>query len=346
MNIPDCPLPTQPTDCITLAHGGGGRMTNRLIESIFYPAFANQWLEQAHDGATLPMPHSRLAFTTDSFVVSPLFFPGGNIGDLAVNGTVNDLLCCGATPLYLSAAFILEEGLPLDTLRQVVQAMREAASRAGVSIVTGDTKVVEHGKCDGLYINTSGIGLVPGNIEIGLHRVQKGDAVIVTDPIGNHGVSILSTREGLSFETTIESDTAALTHIVSNLLAGVPDVHMLRDPTRGGLSSTLNEIAEGAGVTITLDEQSLPIEPPVRAACDLLGLDPLYVANEGILLIFLPDEHAEQALHIIRNDPHGKGARLIGHVTDDRRPEVLLELALGQTRVLDMLSGEQLPRIC
>ena len=346
MNIPDCPLPTQPTDCITLAHGGGGRMTNRLIESIFYPAFANQWLEQAHDGATLPMPHSRLAFTTDSFVVSPLFFPGGNIGDLAVNGTVNDLLCCGATPLYLSAAFILEEGLPLDTLRQVVQAMREAASRAGVSIVTGDTKVVEHGKCDGLYINTSGIGLVPGNIEIGLHRVQKGDAVIVTDPIGNNGVSILSTREGLSFETTIESDTAALTHIVSNLLAGVPDVHMLRDPTRGGLSSTLNEIAEGAGVTITLDEQSLPIEPPVRAACDLLGLDPLYVANEGILLIFLPDEHAEQALHIIRNDPHGKGARLIGHVTDDRRPEVLLELALGQTRVLDMLSGEQLPRIC
>ena len=346
MNIPDCPLPTQPTDCITLAHGGGGRMTNRLIESIFYPAFANQWLEQAHDGATLPMPHSRLAFTTDSFVVSPLFFPGGNIGDLAVNGTVNDLLCCGATPLYLSAAFILEEGLPLDTLRQVVQAMREAASRAGVSIVTGDTKVVEHGKCDGLYINTSGIGLVPGNIEIGLHRVQKGDAVIVTGPIGNHGVSILSTREGLNFETTIESDTAALTHIVPNLLAGVPDVHMLRDPTRGGLSSTLNEIAEGAGVTITLDEQSLPIEPPVRAACDLLGLDPLYVANEGILLIFLPDEHAEQALHIIRNDPHGKGARLIGHVTDDRRPEVLLELALGQTRVLDMLSGEQLPRIC
>lgn len=346
MNIPDCPLPTQPTDCITLAHGGGGRMTNRLIESIFYPAFANQWLEQAHDGATLPMPHSRLAFTTDSFVVSPLFFPGGNIGNLAVNGTVNDLLCCGATPLYLSAAFILEEGLPLDTLRQVVQAMREAATRAGVSIVTGDTKVVEHGKCDGLYINTSGIGLVPGNIEIGLLRVQKGDAVIVTGPIGNHGVSILSTREGLNFETTIESDTAALTHIVSNLLAGVPDVHMLRDPTRGGLSSTLNEIAEGAGVTITLDEQSLPIEPPVRAACDLLGLDPLYVANEGILLIFLPDEHAEQALHIIRNDPHGKGARLIGHVTDDRRPEVLLELALGQTRVLDMLSGEQLPRIC
>ena len=279
-------------------------------------------------------------------MVSPLFFPGGNIGDLAVNGTVNDLLCCGATPLYLSAAFILEEGLPLDTLRKVVEAMHQAALRAGVSIVTGDTKVVEHGKCDGLYINTSGIGVVPGNIEIGLHRVKKGDAIIVTGPIGNHGVSILSTRENLGFETTIESDTAALTHIVSNLLAGVPDVHMLRDPTRGGLSSTLNEIAEGAGVTITLDEEALPIAPSVRAACDLLGLDPLYVANEGILLVFLPDEYSEQALHLIHNDPHGKEARLIGHVTDDRRPEVLLQLALGQTRVLDMLSGEQLPRIC
>lgn len=346
MNIPDCPLPTQPNDCITLAHGGGGRMTGRLIETLFYPAFANRWLEQAHDGATLTIASPRIAFTTDSFVVSPLFFPGGNIGDLAVNGTVNDLLCCGATPLYLSAAFILEEGLPLDTLRQVVEAMRQAALRAGVSIVTGDTKVVEHGKCDGLYINTSGIGVVPGNIEIGLHRVKKGDAVIVTGPIGNHGVSILSMREGLGFETTIESDTAALTHIVSNLLAGVPDVHMLRDPTRGGLSSTLNEIAEGAGVTITLDEEALPIDPSVRAACDLLGLDPLYVANEGILLVFLPDEYSEQALHLIRNDLHGKEARLIGHVTDDQRPEVLLQLALGQTRVLDMLSGEQLPRIC
>lgn len=346
MNIPDCPIPTQPNDCITLAHGGGGRMTGRLIETLFYPAFANRWLEQAHDGATLTVPAPRIVFSTDSFVVSPLFFPGGSIGDLAVNGTVNDLLCCGAKPLYLSAAFILEEGLPLDTLRQVVQAMHRAAAHAGVSIVTGDTKVVEHGKCDGLYINTSGIGVVPGNIEIGLHRVKKGDAVIVTGPIGNHGVSVLSTREGLGFETSVQSDTAALTQIVSNLLAGVPDVHMLRDPTRGGLSSTLNEIAEEAGVTITLDEEALPIEAPVQAACNLLGLDPLYVANEGIMLVFLPDEYAEQALHIIRNDPHGSKASLIGHVTDDRHPEVLLQLALGQTRVIDMLSGEQLPRIC
>ena len=346
MNIPDCPLPTQPTDCITLAHGGGGRMTNRLIESIFYPAFANQWLEQAHDGATLPMPHSRLAFTTDSFVVSPLFFPGGNIGNLAVNGTVNDLLCCGATPLYLSAAFILEEGLPLDTLRQVVQAMREAASRAGVSIVTGDTKVVEHGKCDGLYINTSGIGLVPGNIEIGLHRVQKGDAVIVTGPIGNHGVSILSTRERLSFETTIESDTAALTHIVSNLLAGVPDVHMLRDPTRGGVATTLNEFTEGTPFSIILDEGALPIDPAVQSACDLLGLDPLYCACEGRMLAVCDPACADAVLAAIRRTPGGEQAARIGTVTGEMPAHVLLKTAIGGKRILSKLSGLQLPRIC
>ena len=306
-------------------------MTARLIENIFYPAFANRWLEQAHDGAMLSLPSSRIAFTTDSFVVNPLFFPGGNIGDLALNGTVNDLLCCGATPLHLSAGFILEEGFPIDALEKIVQAMQAAAVQAGVSIVTGDTKVVEHGKCDGLFINTTGIGVIPPNI---------------AGSIGNHGVAILSSRESLGFESSIRSDTAALTSIVANLLAELPEVHILRDPTRGGLSSTLNEIAEGAKATIVIDEEALPIDPPVKAACDLLGLDPLYVANEGLMLIFLPDKYAEQALRIIRSDTHGKNARIIGRVTDDKKPEVFLRLALGQTRIIDMLSGEQLPRIC
>ena len=315
MNLPDCPIPTQKYDRIVMAHGGGGRMTSRLIEKIFYPAFQNKWLEQAHDGATLNLPSARIAITTDSFVVDPLFFPGGNIGDLAINGTVNDLLCCGATPLYLSAGFILEEGLPIETLKQIVQTMRKAAGKAGVSIVTGDTKVVEHGKCDKIFINTTGVGIVPENIDIGLHRIKKGDAVIVTGDIGNHGICILSTRDSLGFETSIQSDTAALTQIVSNLLAAI-------------------------------DENELPISSSVNAACDLLGLDPLYVANEGIMLVFLPDEYAERALQIIRSDIHGKNARIIGHVTEDRHPEVILKLSLGQTRILDMLSGEQLPRIC
>ena len=346
MEFPNCPIPTQKHDRITMAHGGGGRMTARLIENIFYPAFANRWLEQAHDGTMLSLPSSRIAFTTDSFVVNPLFFPGGNIGDLAINGTVNDLLCCGATPLHLSAGFILEEGFPIDALEKIVQAMQAATIQAGVSIVTGDTKVVEHGKCDGLFINTAGIGVIPPNIDIGLHRVAKGDAVIVTGSIGNHGVAILSSRESLGFESSIRSDTAALTSIVANLLAELPEVHILRDPTRGGLSSTLNEIAEGAKATIVIDEEALPIDPPVKAACDLLGLDPLYVANEGLMLIFLPDKYAKQALRIIQSDTHGKNARIIGRVTNNKKPEVILKLALGQTRIIDMLSGEQLPRIC
>ncbi len=341
-----CPIPTNSNDCITLAHGGGGRMTHRLIEDLFYPAFRNEWLAQAHDGAQIDLPSSRIAMTTDSFVVDPLFFPGGNIGDLAINGTVNDLLCCGATPLYLSASFILEEGFPLETLSQIVDSMRRAAQAAGVSIVTGDTKVVERGKCDKIFINTTGIGTVPGNIDLGLHRVSPGDAVLVTGSIGNHGVTILSTRDGLGFESSVQSDTATLTAIVSNLLAGVPDVHILRDPTRGGLSSTLNEIAEGANVSIVIQEEQLPIDEPVRVACELLGLDPLYIANEGILLVFLPYEYAEQALQSIHNDRHGKHARIIGRVVESETPEVLLKLPLGQTRVLDMLSGEQLPRIC
>ena len=348
MNIPDCPLPTQPTDCITLAHGGGGRMTNRLIESIFYPAFANQWLEQAHDGATLPMPHSRLAFTTDSFVVSPLFFPRRQHRRPGRERyRERHAVLRGDTALPLGRLHSGRGATPRHPAASGAGHARGPASRAGVSIVTGDTKVVEHGKCDGLYINTSGIGLVPGNIEIGLHRVQKGGRRNRDRPDRQpRRVNTLHPRGAEFRDNHRERHCRPDPHRIEPAGRCPPTCTCCADPTRGGLSSTLNEIAEGAGVTITLDEQSLPIEPPVRAACDLLGLDPLYVANEGILLIFLPDEHAEQALHIIRNDPHGKGARLIGHVTDDRRPEVLLELALGQTSVLDMLSGEQLPRIC
>ncbi len=346
MKQPTCPIPSQQYDHIVMAHGGGGRMTHHLIKDIFYPAFQNQWLSQAHDGATISLPSSRIAMTTDSFVIDPIIFPGGNIGDLAINGTVNDLLCCGATPLYLSVAFIIEEGLPLATLTEVVNSMRQAAQSAGVSIVTGDTKVVEHGKCDRLFINTTGVGVVPENINIGTHRVTPGDAVIVTGNVGNHGVCILSTRDSLGFEGEVHSDTAALTSMVSNLLASVPDVHILRDPTRGGLSSTLNEIVESANVSIEINEEEIPVEKEVRAACDLLGLDPLYIANEGVLIVILPDEYAQQALQSIHNDPHGSHARIIGHVTGNDKAEVVLKLPLGQTRLLDMLSGEQLPRIC
>ncbi len=341
-----CPISNLPDDNIVMAHGGGGRMTHHLINRLFYPAFQNQWLAQAHDGARIELSSSHIAMSTDSFVVNPLFFPGGNIGDLAINGTVNDLLCCGATPLYLSVSFILEEGLPIKTLTRVVESMQKAAQAAGVSIVTGDTKVVERGKCDKLFINTTGIGIVPSNINLGVNRIAPGDSIIVTGPIGNHGITILSTRDGLGFESSIQSDTSALTSMVSNLLATIPDVHILRDPTRGGLSATLNEIAESAKVSIVIDEEELPIDEPVRVACELLGLEPLYVANEGILLVFIPNEYTEQALQCIRNSPHGEKARIIGRVTQADSPEVLLKLPLGQTRVLDMLSGEQLPRIC
>ena len=332
-------------DRILLDAGSGGRASQRLISQCFMRHFSNPLRDRMDDAALLDIK-GPLAMSTDSYTVTPLFFAGGSIGTLAVHGTVNDVAMLGARPRYLSCACIIEEGLELSILDRVVADMAAAAQTAGVHIVTGDTKVVPRGMCDKIFINTTGVGIVPENIDIGLHRIKKGDAVIVTGDIGNHGICILSTRDSLGFETSIQSDTAALTQIVSNLLAGVPDVHILRDPTRGGLSSTLNEIAEGANVTIAIDENELPISSSVNAACDLLGLDPLYVANEGIMLVFLPDEYAERALQIIRSDIHGKNARIIGHVTEDRHPEVILKLSLGQTRILDMLSGEQLPRIC
>lgn len=344
----NCPLPLDDTDRVLLAHGGGGRMTHQLISRLFYPAFRNLLLEQDHDGCVLPVEKGRLAYSTDSFVVDPIFFPGGDIGDLAINGTVNDLACCGARPLYLTAGFILEEGLPLADLQRIATSMQQAARKAGVQIVAGDTKVVEKGKCDKLFINTSGIGLVAEGIQIAPQRVRPGDAVICSGPIGAHGITILSARESLGFETSLQSDTASLNHLILNLLKEIEEVHVLRDPTRGGVSGTLNEIAQAAAVEITLDEASLPIPEAVQAASDLLGLDPLYVANEGLVLILLPENRAAEAVALLRRYPEGKEANIIGRVgpVTGSRPLVKMKTRYGGTRIVDMLSGEQLPRIC
>lgn len=346
MITPNCPIPFPGSDCVLLAHGGGGRLTHELIGSIFYPAFRNPLLEQDHDGCVFPVESGRMACSTDSFVVDPIFFPGGDIGDLAVNGTVNDLACCGARPLYLTAGFILEEGLPLADLRRIAGSMKAAADRAGVQIVAGDTKVVGRGKCDKLFINTSGIGVVPEGVRIAPDRAQPGDVVICSGPIGVHGITILSARESLGFETNLESDTASLNNMIGRLLEQIEEVHVLRDPTRGGISGTLNEIAQAAGVEIVLDEASLPIPDAVRGASEILGLDPLYIANEGLVLVILPEEKAEQALAIMQNCPEGKNATIIGRIPEKGNAFVKMKTLYGNYRIIDMLSGEQLPRIC
>lgn len=343
---PQCPLPFSDSDCITLAHGGGGRMTHQLISRIFYPAFQNPLLAQDHDGCVFPVGTGNLAYSTDSFVVDPLFFPGGNIGDLAVNGTVNDLACCGARPLYLTAGFILEEGLPLKDLQAIVCSMRSAADKAGVHIVAGDTKVVERGKCDKLFINTSGIGSVADGIRIAPAQATPGDAILCSGPIGLHGITILSARESLGFESTLESDTAPLNHMISHLLKEIREVHVLRDPTRGGVGGTLNEIAEAGQVEITLEETSLPVPEAVRAASEILGLDPLYIANEGLVVVILPEPYADLALTLMRGFPEGKQATRIGSVTGKGQPIVKMKTCYGGHRLVDKLNGEQLPRIC
>lgn len=346
MNTIVCPLPKKEHEYIQLAHGGGGKLTQQLIESVFYPAFGNEILAQEHDSAQIEIPEGRIAFTTDSFVVDPVFFPGGNIGELAVNGTVNDLLCSGAVPQYLSAAFVIEEGFQLNDLKQIVASMADAARKAGVRIVTGDTKVIERQKGGQIYINTSGIGVIPDKVSLSPKNVKPGDAVIVTGKIGEHGTCIMSMRNNLGFESEVKSDTASLNDIVFNLLESVPDVHVLRDPTRGGLSSTLNEIAHSAGVEIEIDENALPVSPGVNAACELLGMDPLYIANEGILLVFVPQENADKALKLIRNSAHGANAAIIGQVTQSASSRVYLKNSFGGRRIIEMISGEQLPRIC
>ena len=344
---PVCPVPISEYPTVQMAHGGGGRLTQHLIERMFVPSFSNPELERQHDGAVLAGGSERLAFSTDSYVVRPLFFPGGDIGSMAVHGTVNDLAMCGARPVALTCALILEEGLPMETLWRVVSSMKEAAAAVGVPIVTGDTKVVDRGKGDGVYINTAGIGRIADGIEISPRRARPGDRILLSGAIAEHGIAILSVREGLAFDAPIVSDSAALHGLVGELLAALGErVHVLRDPTRGGVASALNEIAVSAGVGIRIDEAVLPVAPAVRGACEILGLDPLYVANEGKAIAFVAREAADEALAIWRRHPLGRQACVIGEVVDGPAGLVTLRSSIGGTRIVDLLSGEQLPRIC
>jgi hydrogenase expression/formation protein HypE len=344
-----CPLPISDYPAVLLAHGGGGKLTHQLIEKVFAPAFSNPELDARHDGAVFQASAdgTRLAFTTDSYVVRPLFFPGGDIGSLAVHGTVNDLAMCGARPAWLSAGFIIEEGLPMETLWRVVQSMRRAADSAGVRIVTGDTKVVDRGKADGLFINTAGVGVVAPGVRIAPQEVRPGDAVLVSGDLGRHGMAIMAVREGLEFESAIESDSAPVNGLAQALIEAGIEIHCLRDLTRGGLASALVEIAEAAGVGIAVEEAAIPVRDDVRAACEILGFDPLYVANEGRFAAFVAPGDAGRALDLLRAHPLGQGAQRIGAARADVRPGlVTMKSRIGATRVVDMLSGEQLPRIC
>ncbi len=341
-----CPLPLPARDTVLLGHGSGGKLTADLIRELFLPAFANPILARLDDQAIIQLHGTRLAFTTDSFVVKPLFFPGGDIGRLAVHGTVNDLAMGGAHPLFLSAAFIIEEGLPMETLRRVVESLRTAAREAGVEIVTGDTKVVERGSGDGLFINTAGIGVVPEGLELSASNARPGDSVLLSGSIGEHGIAILAQREGLEFESPVESDTAPLHTLVQAMLQAGRAIRCLRDPTRGGLSSALNEFAGQSHVGITIDEHAIPLREEVKGACELLGLDPLYVANEGKLLAIVEPEGAGEILAAMRSHPLGRQARIIGAVSASNPGLVMMKTALGTTRIVDMLAGDQLPRIC
>ncbi len=343
---PSCPVPHADYDRILLAHGGGGRLMHQLIEGTIVPAFRNPVLDVRHDSAVFGMGGVRLAFTTDSYVVRPLFFPGGDIGTLAVNGTVNDLAMSGARPRYLSASFVLEEGLAVETLQRILVSMRTAADAAAVQIVTGDTKVVDRGKGDGIFITTAGVGQIEHSLAIAPTAVRAGDAVLLSGDVGRHGMAIMAVREGLEFETTIESDCAPLAGLVADLLSAGIEVHCLRDLTRGGLASALIEIAEAARVGIHIREAAVPVGEEVAGACEILGFDPLYVANEGRLVCFVPAAESERALRILQAHPLGKEAAVIGAATHGAPGLVTLESRIGATRVVDMLSGEQLPRIC
>ena len=342
----NCPVPLDPKDIVQMAHGGGGKKSQQLIEEVFLPLFSNAALLARHDGAILDVGGARLAFTTDSYVVKPLFFPGGDIGKLAVCGTVNDLAMCGARPLALSCGFILEEGLPMETVRRVAESMAKAAKDAGVPLVTGDTKVVDKGKGDGLYVNTAGIGIVEKGGIIAPSSVREGDAVLVSGDLGRHGVAILATREGLKFETTIESDCQPLWSPVKRLLDAGVEIHALRDLTRGGLTATLNEIAGAAKLSIRIEEAKVPVAEEVKGACEMLGLDPLGVANEGRFAVFLPESHVEKALQLLKGDPASNGAVWVGRVVKGIPGRVTMLSVVGVERILDMPTGEQLPRIC
>ena len=331
---------------VDMSHGGGGRAMAQLVEELFQRAFDNEWLRQGNDQASFHVPPGRLVMATDSHVVSPLFFPGGDIGCLSVHGTVNDVAMSGAVPLYLAAGFILEEGFALADLKRVVDSMAAASREAGVPIVTGDTKVVEKGKADGVFINTTGVGVVPDGVHISGDQARPGDRILVSGSIGDHGVAIMSLRENLSFGTSIRSDTAALHGLVAAMVAAVPDIHCLRDPTRGGLATTLNELAQQSGCGMVIDEAALPVQAQVAAACEFLGLDPLYVANEGKLVAICAPQDAERLLQTLRQHPLGRDAALIGEVVADPHHFVQMRTRFGGQRIVDWLTGDQLPRIC
>ncbi len=342
----DCPMPRLDFDRITLGHGSGGLLTNRLLDKVVFALLGNEALDRRHDGAVLEFD-GPVAFTTDSFVISPVIFPGGNIGELAVNGTINDLAMCGAMPHSLSLGLILEEGLPIEELWEILLGIRAACDAAGVRIATGDTKVVERGKGDKVFINTTGLGTLHPRADIGPRRVEAGDRIILSGPIATHGIAIMSVREGLEFETSIESDTRPLHEPVRALLdAFGPDIHLLRDPTRGGVATVLNEVARDTRTGIRISQQALPIEPQVEGACEMLGLDPLYVANEGIFLAFAKKDIADEAVALLQQRDDTARATIIGEVVDEHPGQVVLRSRIGGTRVVNMLTGEQLPRIC
>jgi hydrogenase expression/formation protein HypE len=341
-----CPIPISDYPNILLAHGGGGRLMQQLLEKIFFAAFGNPILDLHHDSALIHLEEKNIAMTTDSYVVHPLFFPGGDIGSLAVYGTVNDLAMAGAQPRYISAGFILEEGLPLATLWRIVLSMKEAAQKSGVQIVTGDTKVVERGKGDGIFINTTGVGILPENRHVTPQSIQAGDVILLNGDIGRHGMAIMASREGLEFETTLASDSAPLNGLVESLFAEGMDIHCLRDLTRGGLASVLVELSEASNSILEIEAEKIPVSEAVQSACEILGLDPLYVANEGRMVLMIPAGEAQRALEILKKHPQGGEAVRIGRVREKSRPQVILNSKIGVPRVIDLLSGEQLPRIC
>jgi hydrogenase expression/formation protein HypE len=341
-----CPLPISNYNKVLLAHGGGGNLSHQLIQKMFLSQFNNSFLDEEHDGAVIPVKEGRIAFSTDSYVVHPVFFPGGNIGELAVNGTVNDLSMCGAKPLFISIGFIIEEGLPMEELWQIVLSMRQAAETAGVQIVTGDTKVVDKGKGDKIFINTSGIGVIFPGVDISPKNCSPGDVIILNGRIADHGIAVMSVREGLSFETQIKSDTAPLNSLVEVMLNASRNIHVLRDPTRGGLASALNEIAMTSKQSIIIEENSIPVSEEVKGACGILGFDPLYIANEGKLVAFMPEADSDNVLKAMRSHPLGKESVIIGKVATGNPGSVVMKTSIGTTRIVNMLSGEQLPRIC
>ena len=341
-----CPIPKNEYDKILLAHGGGGSLSHHLISKMFLPQFDNELLNTQHDCAIFNSNGQKFAFTTDSYVIQPIFFPGGNIGELAINGTVNDLSVGGAKPIYLSAAFIIEEGFPIEDLWKIVLSMKDAADKAGVSIITGDTKVVEHGKGDKIFINTAGIGIVEDGIEISPKNCRPGDVIIINGSIADHGIAIMSARDGLSFETEIKSDTAPLNGLIQSVLNVSKNVHMMRDPTRGGLASTLKEIALSAKIGIEIDENKIPVKEEVKGACEILGFDPLYIANEGKVVLFVAEEDSQKILEVMKLHPYGKESEIIGKVVNEHNETVVMKTLIGSKRIIEMITGEQLPRIC